>query len=387
MKKFNKLFLFSIFICLSLTSVALAASLVNSPSACSGQWTSCEKAFANDTNRATASVTGTSNKTGVWNNYNFTIPNSASINSVIVQADFFASNPRGYISIRVSGDGGATFGQSHEVGGNTTEGTFLIDVTNDLAWTPTKLNNANFKVNVTCFKKGSGSNPTCNLDWVPVNVQYTPFDFSTSLNPASGTVVQGNNISTIVKETLLGGVSQPVSLSQTGCPQFSTCTFNPSSGTPTYNSTFEVQTSTSTPTGTYQIIISGTGDGKTRNATYTLTVNPPCTRANPLVSIAPSAQSGSPGATLVYTTNVTNNDSSNCSASTFSMSSSILSGGWTWSFTNNTLSISPGASQTTSFSLTSPANSTVGDYNFTNTATNQDAPSYSGTSSAIYQVV
>lgn len=83
------------------------------------------------------------------------------------------------------------------------EQTFLIDVTNDLSWTPSKLNNTNFRVNVTCFKSGGGLSSKCMLDWLPVNVTYTPFDFSISANPSNDTVVQGNNATTNVTVTLL----------------------------------------------------------------------------------------------------------------------------------------------------------------------------------------
>ena len=164
----------------SLVSVLLIAILVygvqafNSPSACSGQWTSCSNAFSDNTNSATASVSGTANKSGIWNDYGFSLSSSDQINKVVVRADFFASKTSGYIVVRVSGDGGLTYGPSHTVGGNTAEQSFFIDVTNDLSWAPSKLNNSNLRVNVTCSKIGGGANPTCNLDWIPVNVTYTP---------------------------------------------------------------------------------------------------------------------------------------------------------------------------------------------------------------------
>ena len=215
------------------TATVFATLQSNSPSLCSGQWTNCSNAFADNTNSATATATSSANKTGTWQNYGFSIPNSAQINSVIVRADFFASKTTGFIDVRVSGNGGVSYGPAHVLGGNTAEQTFTIDVTNDISWTPAKLNDTNFRVQVICFKQGSGPNPTCNLDWIPVNVTYMPFDFSVSANPSSGTVVQANNIQTTVTVTLLGGVSQNVALSTPNCPTGATCTFNPSSGNPT----------------------------------------------------------------------------------------------------------------------------------------------------------
>ncbi|MEK6964447.1 MAG: hypothetical protein AABX70_08565 [Nanoarchaeota archaeon] len=259
---------------LFLSALALAALSLKSPSKCQGQWNNCANAFSDNTLRATASVTANNNKTGNWTNYSFSIPSTARINTVKVRADFFANNPRGYMDVRVTGNGGASFGPIHTIGGNTAEQTYWIDVTSDYSWTPAMLNNNNLRVSTKCFKQGSGSNPTCNLDWIPVEVTYTLFDFSVNTNPVSGTVVQGSSVATTTTVTLLGGVPQLVSLSQIGCPSAAVCSFTPTNGTPTYNSTFNVATSNTTPNGTYNITIVGTGDSKVRIAYYLLTVQP-----------------------------------------------------------------------------------------------------------------
>ena len=101
------------------------------------------------------------------------------------------------------------------------------------------------------------------------------FDFSVSVNPKSGSVVQGNSINTQVNVTLLHNPTKTVTLSNSGCPSSATCSFSPSSGNPTYTSTFSVATATSTPTGTYPINITGTGGGLTRTTVYTLNVTAP----------------------------------------------------------------------------------------------------------------
>jgi hypothetical protein len=144
------------------------------PTACSGQWSSCTQAFTSTSDRAFANnVTATSTKTGTWNNYGFTLPTTSTIHSVTVMPMFYASNTGGQIEVSVSGDGGATYGAPHVVGGNTSEQTFIIDVTGDRAWTASMLTNANFKIQVKCFKQGSG-NSNGNLRWLPVKVSYTP---------------------------------------------------------------------------------------------------------------------------------------------------------------------------------------------------------------------
>lgn len=288
----NSKIIVSVITLVLLSATVLALIQLNSPSACSGQWTTCSNAFANDASRATATATNTVNKSGVWNNYGFSISNSSSINNVTIRADFFASTTKGKINVRVSSDGGATFGPNHVVGGNTAEQTFLIDVTNDVAWTASKLNNGNLVINATCFKTTSGgTNPVCNLDWVPVNVTSTPFDFSVVVNPSSAVVVQANSAVTVVNVSLLSGISQNVTLSQIGCPTDAICTFNADVGLPSYESNFTVSTAASTPAGVYTINITGTGDGKTRNTMFTLNVTDslPVATANavPTSGVAP----------------------------------------------------------------------------------------------------
>lgn len=255
-------------------AIVLADSTGNrSPTACSGQWTGCSSANADGGSVATAAK----DKAGVWNNYGFSFGAGDIIGTVKVRADFFASRTNGYIDVKVSGDGGASYGPVHTVGGNTAEQTFIIDVTGDAAWDASKLSNANFRVNVTCRKIGGGPNPTCNLDWIPVEVTFTPFDFSVSVDPSSGTVASGGTATTNVTVTHLQGNPQTVYLFST-CVENATCIFNPSSGTPTYGSLFTVNTTNSstggtTPPGTYNITIQGISDGgKVRNANYVLTV-------------------------------------------------------------------------------------------------------------------
>lgn len=271
MKNYMKLGLLMGFAFLLVYSVVLAASAQNSPTACSGQWSNCANANANDANRATATATNTANKTGIWNNYGFFIPGGSIIDAVTVRADFFASNVRGYIAVKVSGDGGATYGPAHIVGGNTAEQTYVIDVTADAAWTPGMLSNGNLVVNVTCFKQGGGSNPACRLDWLPVTVNSTPFDFSVSTT-GNTSVEQARSVPTNVTVTLLSGNSQNVSLAQTGCPPSATCTFDSSLGLPTYQSTLTVATTSLTPAGKYTITVNGSGGGISRIARYNVTV-------------------------------------------------------------------------------------------------------------------
>jgi VCBS repeat-containing protein len=256
-------------------SITASADLVGkSPVTCSGAasaWTNCGNAFGNNVNQSTASVSASVNRTSQWRDYGFSIANSATIDSVVVRADYFgssASNAR--INVKVSTDGGSTWGPNHVIGNTTTERSYFINVTGDFSWTAAKLNNSNLRVNVTCFRLAG--NPTCNLDWIPVNVTYTPFDFSVSVTPTSGSSAQGTNTTTTVNVTKTVGIGQTVSLSTSGCPTGATCQFNPSSGTASYSSTLTLAAGVTTPAGVHVVTVEGAGDGKTRSVNYTWTV-------------------------------------------------------------------------------------------------------------------
>jgi uncharacterized membrane protein len=219
-----------------------------------------------------------------------------------------------------------------------------------------------------------------------------PFDFSVSVSPSSGSVVQGNWTNTTVTVTLLSGTPQTVTLSVSGLPSGTTYTFIPSSsGLPTFSRTLNISTSYSTPNGTYTITITGSGGGLTRTATYTLTVNPSpvCVRANPVVSISPTYGYGRAGQTLTYTVNVTNRDSTACGESTFSLVG-IVPEGFSYSFSQTTLVVKPvGFSNTNTSYFYVTSNCTSKD-NYPHTiivnATNTNAPNYFASNTSYYYV-
>jgi hypothetical protein len=116
------------------------------------------------------------------------------------------------------------------------------------------------------------------------------FDFSVSLNPTSGSVVQGSGTTSTVTVSLVSGTSQTVSLSiSTPSVTGLTATVNPTSGTPTYTSTLSISTTTSTPAGSYTITVTGTSGALTHSATYSLTVTAPGTGGDFGISASPSS--------------------------------------------------------------------------------------------------
>ncbi|MGV9599808.1 M28 family peptidase [Streptosporangium sandarakinum] len=100
----------------------------------------------------------------------------------------------------------------------------------------------------------------------------TSRDFSISMNPSSGTVQAGQAATATVSTATTAGTAQTVSLSASGLPTGATAGFNPASVTSGGSSTLTIATTAATPSGTYQVTVTGTGEAATRTSTYTLTV-------------------------------------------------------------------------------------------------------------------
>jgi hypothetical protein len=113
---------------------------------------------------------------------------------------------------------------------------------------------------------------------------------------------------------------------------------------------------------------------------------PTCAPANPNVASTPSTSSPvAPGTLVPYTVTVTNNDSSSCGSATFDLQATVPSG-WTASFTNPTLSVSAGASASTTLTVRSPLSAGNGSYNVGLTVTNTASPAYYGSANCAYAV-
>lgn len=132
-----------------------------------------------------------------------------------------------------------------------------------------------------------------NCDYA-VNCEVPPeFDFSISINPTSGSAVQGESTpSATVTLTLTLGDTQSVSFSASGLPSGASVSFSPTSCNPDCNSTMTITTSATTPIGTYSIDVCGTGGGKEHCTGYTLTVTEAFDFS---ISIAPTLSTVSQG--------------------------------------------------------------------------------------------
>lgn len=100
----------------------------------------------------------------------------------------------------------------------------------------------------------------------------TSRDFSISTNPSSGTVQAGQAATSTVATATTAGTAQTVNLSASGLPGGATAGFNPASVTSGGSSTLTIATTATTPAGTYQVTVTGTGETATHTSVYTLTV-------------------------------------------------------------------------------------------------------------------
>lgn len=110
-------------------------------------------------------------------------------------------------------------------------------------------------------------------------------------------------------------------------------------------------------------------------------VLPRCVPVAPSVSISPASQSGLAGTTLSYLVTVTNNNSSSCGSSTFSLNQSAPAG-WSGTFSQASLALIPGQSWTTTLSVSSPPDATPGAYGVSTTVSS----TYMSSANATYTV-
>lgn len=83
--------------------------------------------------------------------------------------------PEGYseqIRVDVSWDGGTSWSSRQVTTLTGSEATYWYDVTSATSWTPAKLSDANFRVRVDAYTQGTAGE--VRLDWIPVEVNYTP---------------------------------------------------------------------------------------------------------------------------------------------------------------------------------------------------------------------
>ena len=100
-------------------------------------------------------------------------------------------------------------------------------------------------------------------------------DFTLSTSAPSLTAYFGAPTSLTVDTEALAGLSTAVTLSVSGLPAGATATFSPSIVTGSGSSVLTVTTTSITPTGTYNLLVTGTAGGVTRTGSVALVVTTP----------------------------------------------------------------------------------------------------------------
>jgi len=203
--------------------------------------------------------------------------------------------------------------------------------------------------------QASWSNATnaCAISAATVSTQ----PFAVSLTSASGTVVQGASASTTVATS--ASTPTTIALTTSGVPTGVTATFSSSSVASGSSATLTFATTASTPAGTYPIVVTGTANGVTETANYSLTVSVPGTLGLNLSTSSASVSAG------LSTTTVASPTISSGPAVSTTLTASGLPTGVTATFAPATLNT--GATSTVTFATSTTT--AVGTYAVTVTAT------------------
>jgi M6 family metalloprotease-like protein len=154
---------------------------------------------------------------------------------------------------------------------------------------------------------------------------------------------------------------------------------------------FSVTSSATTAPGSYTLGIDAvrTFDNTTATSStsvvYTVLAPPSCVRAVPTISVSPSSQFGAAGATLGYDVRVDNRDSAGCPTTSFALASTVPAG-FASSFASSSLSLAPGTSTTTRWSVTSPLNASGQLFSLLARATSTTDGTLSASAGATYGV-
>ena len=132
-------------------------------------------------------------------------------------------------------------------------------------------------------------------------------------------------------------------------------------------------------------LVSADAAGATVDVSVGSTQTATCTRATPTLTLTGPTTGVAAGTGQAYTLKLTNRDSSACAATSFNLARSVPIG-WTGTLAATTLSLSPGATGTTTLSVTSPTTVTAGSYGIGAGAGSSVGSVHTANASATYAV-
>jgi hypothetical protein len=106
-------------------------------------------------------------------------------------------------------------------------------------------------------------------------------DFSISITPPERTLNQGESTTFTVTLNEIGEFNDPVTLTASGLPTGATPNFGPSSGTPTFTATLNIDTIESAPAGSYTVTVDASGGGKSHSVTASLIIKEQSSESTP----------------------------------------------------------------------------------------------------------
>jgi len=113
----------------------------------------------------------------------------------------------------------------------------------------------------------------------------------------------------------------------------------------------------------------------------------PCLHVAPSISITPTQSADVPsGASVIYTVSITNNDATQCAASSFTLQANTPDAGWLVAFAAPVITLAPGASASTTLQITSPSSAVAGTYTVNVKASRNTSTGNETQSSATYTI-
>jgi len=140
--------------------------------------------------------------------------------------------------------------------------------------------------------------------------------------------------------------------------------------------------------GTYSwrvLAVDGAGRASAWSEVRTLIITT-CIPEVPTVTVSPASQNATAGTTLEYAVSVTNTDSADCAASTFSLGR-IIPSGWTGAVTPSSLSVLPGQTAQATLSVTSADDSAPGNYGLNVVFSDALRSTHNASAEALYEVL
>src|SRR2546427_2641247 len=104
----------------------------------------------------------------------------------------------------------------------------------------------------------------------PLTAMRLSSGFTVSADPTSLEIIR--NYTTRANVKVLGASTNPVALSLSGCPSATVCTLSPMSGSPIFASSLRVNTSATSPVGTFNLVVGATNASLSRTVTVPLTI-------------------------------------------------------------------------------------------------------------------